>query len=129
LSPVAVFAAWFAATLAALVVVAWSGMRARRRVHIPAVVVTYVLLGTTIYCAYALGRVLDLRAAGPITPIHLSLARAATLALVVASAFGVRTLFVPAARRWHRRIVWFALTLVVLAAGTGVAMVALAPPR
>jgi hypothetical protein len=104
-------------------------MRARRRVHVPAVLVTYALLGTTIYYAYALGRVLDLEAAGVITPIHLALARVATLALLVASAFGVRVLFVPAARGTHKRVVWIALALVVLAAGTGVAMVALAPAR
>jgi hypothetical protein len=57
----------------------------------------------------------------------LFLARTATFAIVVAIVFGLRTLLVPRSLRWHKRIAWLALTLIVLAAITGVAMVALAP--
>jgi hypothetical protein len=128
LTPIVAFALAFLVTLALLVVVAWSGLRARRRIHIPAVGLTVASLAVTIYFAYQLGHALDLESAGVITPIHLFLARAATLALVVAIAFGLWTLRSPKSLRLHRRLAWFALTLVVLAAITGVAMVSLANP-
>ncbi len=129
MTPTLAFAAAFLVTLALLGVVAWSGTRAKRRVHIPAVLLAYVSLAVTIYYAYRLGDTLDLASAGIITPIHLFLARAATLGLLVASALGIKTLFFPKSRRTHMKLAWFALGLVVLAAITGVIMVSLASPR
>ncbi len=129
MTPTIAFALAFLVTLVLLAVVAWSGTRAKRRVHIPAVIAAYASLAVTIYYAYALGDTLDLASAGIITPIHLLLARAATVALLVASASGLRTIFRPKARRLHKRLAWFALSIVVLSAITGVAMVALASPH
>lgn len=128
MTPSISFAAAFVLTLVLLGITAWSGLRARRKIHVPAVGLTLVSLGLTIYCAYRLGDTLDLPSAGPITPIHLTLARLATLALLLPIAFGIRTLFVPRTRRLHGRLAWFALGIVVLAAATGVVMVSLAEP-
>ncbi len=128
MTPTLAFASAFLVTLLLLGVVAWSGMRAKRRVHIPAVGVTVASLGVTIYYAYQLGKTIDLASAGLITPIHLFLARLATLAIVVTAGFGLRTLFVPSTIRAHKRVAWFTLGLVVLAAITGVVMVSLAEP-
>jgi len=128
LTPTIAFSVAFALTLVLLGVTAWSGLRAKRRIHVPAVVLTVAMLGVTIYYAYRLGDTLDLPSAGPITPIHLALARLATLALLLPIAFGIRTLFVPRTRRLHGRLAWFALAIVVLAAATGVVMVSLAEP-
>jgi hypothetical protein len=122
LTPIASFALAFGVTLIALGVVVWSGLRARRGVHVPAVGFALAALGATIFCAYRLGHTLDLESAGIITPIHLTLARAATIALLVPVVLGIRTLFVPATRAWHARAAWFALALVVAAAITGVIM-------
>ncbi len=128
MTPTLAFALAFLVTLVLLAVVAWSGMRAKRRVHIPAVAMTYVSLAVTIYYAYGLGRILDLHSAGIITPIHLFLARAATVAIVLASLIGLRTAFHPQTRGLHKRAAWLALSIVVLAAVTGVVMVCLADP-
>jgi len=128
LTPTIAFAAAFLVTLALLVVVAWSGMRAKRRVHIPAVGLAVVALAVTIWFAYRLGAVYDLESAGVITPIHLFLARFATLSIVITIVFGLRTLFVPKSLRFHKRLAWFSLTIVVLAAITGVVMIVLASP-
>lgn len=128
MTPIASFALAFGVTLIALGVVVWSGLRANRRVHIPAVGFTLASLGVTIYYAYQLGHTLDLASAGVITPIHLTLARVATVALLLPIATGIRTLFVPSGRKLHARLAWFALALVVATAITGVIMVSLAQP-
>ncbi|MCY2959365.1 MAG: hypothetical protein NTY35_04300 [Planctomycetota bacterium] len=128
MTPTFAFAAAFLVTLVLLGVVAWSGMRAKRRVHIPAVGLTVLSLGVTIYYAYALGRVLDLKSAGIITPIHLTLARVATLSIVLTAALGLRTLFFQKTLRAHKWSARISLSLVVLAAITGIVMVSLAEP-
>lgn len=129
MTPTLAFAAAFLVTLVLLAVVAWSGVRAKRRVHIPAVGLTTASLGVTIYYAYQLGHTLDLASAGVITPIHLTLARIATFAIVVAIVMGLVALRTPRLVRVHKRVAWIALSLVVLAAITGVIMVSLASAR
>lgn len=128
MTPTLAFAAAFLVTLALLAVVAWSGVRAKRRVHVPAVGLTVASLGVTIFYAYRLGQALDLKSAGVITPIHLTLARIATLAIVVTIGIGLRSLFAPKTLKLHKRAAWISLSLVVLAAVTGVVMVSLADP-
>lgn len=128
MTPTLAFAAAFLVTLALLAVVAWSGVRAKRRVHVPAVGLTVASLCVTIFYAYRLGHALDLKSAGVITPIHLFLARLATLAIVVTIGIGLRALFVPRTLRLHKRAAWISLSLVVLAAITGLVMVGLAKP-
>ena len=65
------FLLFLALTLVALGVTVVSGFKARRKIHIPAVAVSVVLLLVTIYYAEQLGTQYDLKAAGVIYPIHL----------------------------------------------------------
>ena len=128
MSPVAGFVAFFAVTLVLLAVVTWTGLRAMRRVHIPCVVATLAALAITIHYAYQLGKVYDLKSAGWITPLHLTLAKITTLSLLAPAITGVRTLFVPSTRKLHRMLAFFALGLTVLSAITGTIMILLAKP-
>jgi hypothetical protein len=82
----------------------------------------------TILLAKRLGGEYDLDAAGPITPIHLTLAKIAALAYLLPIATGIRTIYAAPARRWHRRAAFLALGLTAAALVTGTAMILLAPP-
>ncbi len=122
------FLSSFGVTLALLIGVVYTGFKARRRVHLPLVAATVVALCVTIFFAERLGHELDLESAGVITPIHLTLAKLATLSFLLPLITGVRTLRNPGNRRLHRIAAFTALTLTVAAAGTGTAMWLLADP-
>ncbi|MBK7877633.1 MAG: hypothetical protein IPJ77_18245 [Planctomycetes bacterium] len=126
-SPGTGFVVCFGLTLALLGVVVVTGLKARRALHLTCVVLTVAALGATIYYAYGLGKIYDLAAAGWITPVHLSLARANTVALLVPVVTGIRTMFVPATRALHRRMAFLVIGLTVLTAITGAWMLWLAP--
>ncbi len=115
-------------TLAALGVVVVSGFRARRNVHIPAVVCAVVLLLVTIYYAEQLGTQYDLETAGAIYPVHLFFAKVTTPAYLLPIVTGIRTLKKPAGLRWHKRMAFLILLLTVVTAATGTAMVFMADP-
>ena len=66
----------------------------------------------------------DLEAAGVITPIHLMLAKVTTASYLAMVVTGVRTLRNRSRRRAHRIAAVIVLTLTVITAGTGVAMIA-----
>ena len=123
MSPGSGFLAFFALTLVLLAVVAWSGLTARRKVHIPCVVLTLAALGVTIHYAYELGKIYDLKSAGIITPIHLTLAKLTTLAFLAPIATGIRTIFVPSTRKLHRKLAFTVLAMTVLCAITGTIMI------
>lgn len=117
-----------ALTLCGLGLVFWSGMRARLRVHLPAVACTVALLGLTIWFAERLGGEYDLEAAGAIKPVHLLLAKLATAAYLAPLATGVLTW---RNRRWrpvHRVAACATLALTVSAAVTGTWMLLAAEP-
>ncbi len=122
------FLASFGVTLVLLLGVVWTGFRARRRVHLPLVACTVAMLVVTILFAERLGQHLDIESAGPITPIHLALAKAATLSFLLPLVTGIRTLRNPRGRRLHRYAAFTALVLTVAAAGTGTAMWLLSDP-
>ena len=123
------FLASFALTLLAAGGVVYTGFKARRRQHLPLVALTLVLLAATIYFAEQLGHELDVQSAGVITPIHLTLAKLATLSFLLPLITGLRTLRHPSTRPVHRIAAFTALTLTVAAATTGTAMWLMAPPR
>jgi len=127
-SPTAGFLGSLALTLVALGVVFWSGLRARLRVHFPAVASAVVLLGVTIYFAEQLGREYDLEAAGAIKPVHLALAKIATAAYLMPLITGVMTLRDRRRRRLHLAAALVTLLLTVAAAFTGTWMVFAAEP-
>ena len=122
------FALFFALTLILLGIVVASGLKARMRVHIPAVIGALASLGTAVYFAVELGRVYDLEAAGLITPVHLTLAKIATALYVLPLVTGVLTYRDRSKKRLHLRAAVLVLALTVLAAITGTWMI-LASPR
>ncbi|TAJ03271.1 MAG: hypothetical protein EPO68_17550 [Planctomycetota bacterium] len=129
MSPTALFFALFALTLALLLAAVATGLRARRRAHIAIVALTVLALGATIWQAYRLGAHYDLASAGAITPVHMFLARAATLSFVPTAVLGLFVLRKPALRRWHGKLAWTSVALAVCAAVTGVCMLLAAQPK
>lgn len=129
MSPGAGFLLWFSVTLAFLGLVVVTGKRRQRPLHITCVALAVGALALTVHYAYGLGRVYDLRAAGWITPFHLTLAKVNTGLLLVPVITGVRTLFVPATLRWHKRVAYAVLALTLVTAATGAIMLWLAPLR
>ena len=128
MSATAGFLGALALTLVVLGIVVWSGVRARLRVHFPAVACAVVLLLVTIYYAEQLGREYDLEAAGVIKPVHLTLAKLATAAYLAPLATGVMTLRNRRHRRMHLIAALVTLALTVAAAVTGTWMVFAAEP-
>lgn len=120
------FLLFLALTLVALGVTVISGFKARRKIHIPAVAVSVVLLLITIYYAEQLGTQYDLESAGAIYQVHLFFAYTSTPAYLLPIVTGLRTLKRPATLRWHKRCAFFVLLMTVLSAGTGTAMVLMA---
>jgi hypothetical protein len=127
LSPTAGFLVFLAATLALLGLVVATGLRAKRRWHIPLVVASVGALAVTIYYALKVGKLYDLPAAGAITPIHLAIAKVTTACYLLPIATGLRTIFAPATRRLHRKLAFLVLAMTVLTAITGTLMLCLAP--
>jgi len=127
MSPGFGFAFFLAATLALLGLVVLTGFRAQRKRHIALVVLAIASLGITIRFAVLLGRSFDLHAAGSITPIHLALSKVATALYLLPIATGIRTIFRPAAKKWHKRAAFLVLGMTVLTAITGTLMLWLAP--
>lgn len=128
MSPTVGFVVFLALTLAGLGCAVATGLRARRRLHIPCVAASLACLAATIYYAKELGRHFDLEAAGPITPIHLTLAKVTTALYLLPIATGIATIFRPATRPWHRRVAFLVLAMTVLTAITGTAMILMAKP-
>lgn len=122
------FLVFLALTLALLGVVVVTGLKARRRVHLPAVALAVASLGVTIYYAERLGDGYDLEAAGWIYPVHLTIAKITTAAYLLPVITGIGTLRRPTRRPLHRKVAFLVLGLTVLTAVTGTAMVYLAEP-
>ena len=113
------FVLFLALTLVLLAAVVWSGLRARRRLHLPCVAATLAALGTTIYYAERMGAHYDLAAAGLITPVHLWLAKLTTLAYLAPLTTGALTIRSATWRPRHRRCALVVLALTVATAITG----------
>jgi hypothetical protein len=122
------FLAFLALTLVALGATVASGLKARVRVHMGCVAASVVFLGVTIYFAEQLGAEYDLESAGWVTPLHLALAKLATLSYLLPLASGWATLRNRRRRRLHLVLALLTLLLTVAAAGTGTAMILVAEP-
>lgn len=123
------FVLLFSLTLCLLALVVATGLAAKRRWHIPLVVLAFAALGGTIRAAVLVGKHYDLPSAGLITPVHLWLAKVTTALYVLPLATGIRTLFAPGTRKLHRKIAFLVLGLTVLTAITGTAMLGMAERR
>ena len=110
-------------TVVLLVGVVLTGLRARRRLHLPLVAATLVSLGATIFFAERLGKLYDLETAGPIYGVHLFLAKTTVLAYLLPIATGVWTIRDGSRRRLHRRVAFAVLALTVVTLVTGIWMV------
>ena len=115
-------------TLVLVALAVLTGSKGRRRAHLASVVSTVGSLVVTIVLAVRMGRGYDLEAAGRITPVHLTLARVASLALLAAIVGGILTWRNPRRRPLHQSLVFLALALTVLALVTGTWMVLAAEP-
>ena len=113
------FVVFLVLTLVLLAAVVRTGLRAQRRLHIPCVAVTLASLGTTIYFAEKMGEHYDLSAAGLLTPVHLWLAKATTLAYLAPLTTGVLTIRDPRWRTRHRWCAFVVLGMTVATAITG----------
>jgi len=126
-SPATGFVTFLALTVVLLGLDVWTGLRARRRLHIPLVVLTLASLGVAIFYAERLGQLYDLDAAGAIYPIHLMLAKVATAAYLLPVVTGVGLLAGRGRRRAHRMVAFVTIALTLATAGTGVVMIMGAP--
>ena len=115
-------------TVVLLVGVIATGVRARRRLHLPLVAAFFVALGITIVFAERMGRSLDLAAAGRITPIHLALAKTTTVLYLLPVATGALTLRDPRWRPRHRVLAWLLVLLTLTTVGTGAWMTLASEP-
>src|SRR6185436_6512290 len=113
------FIAFLALTLVLLAAVVWTGLRARRRLHLSCVASTLTALGTTIYFAVKMGEHYDLASAGRITPVHLWLAKLTTLAYLAPLTTGALTIRDATWRPRHRVCAFVVLTMTVATAVTG----------
>ncbi len=113
------FVVCLALTLVLLAAVVWTGLRARRRLHLPCVAATLAVLGTTIYFAEQMGEHYDLASAGLITPVHLWLAKLTTLAYLAPLATGALTIRSATWRPRHRVCAFVVLAMTVATAVTG----------
>jgi hypothetical protein len=114
-------------TLVLLGFVVWTGLRARRALHLSGVAATVAALGLTILFALRMGTHYDLAAAGWITSVHHALARTATLAYLAPLITGALTIRDARWRPIHRRCAFVVLGLTVLSALTGTWMLLAAP--
>ena len=128
MTPAAGFVTFLLITLAFLGAAVVSGLKAKRKVHLPCVGLAVLSLVVTIYYAEKLGDLYDLKAAGFMTPLHLTLAKITTLAYLAPVITGVRTLRNPGGRKFHGRVAFFVLLMTVLTAVTGTSMLLMSEP-
>ena len=128
MTPFAGFLTSLVVTLAFLGCVVATGLKARRRVHIPLAVCALASLVTTIYFAEQLGQSYDLASAGLIYPVHLTFAITTTCLYALPVISGIITIKKPTFRTWHRRIAVLVISLTVVTAVTGTWMLLLANP-
>ncbi len=126
--PALVFVASLLLTLALLGLVVLTGLRARRRLHIPLVILALLALGGTVWCAERLGEHYDLESAGHIKDVHLLLAKVSVCAYLLPVASGLISLRRRGMVSWHGRLAFLALGLTVASAVTGTAMLLMSDP-
>lgn len=129
MTPQVGFVLFLAVTVTLLGAVVYTGVKARVRVHVPLVIATAAALGITIFYAEKLGELYDLASAGRITPVHLMLAKIATVSYVLPIVTGIRTLRDRSRRRVHLVCALLTLALTLATAVTGAWMILASTPR
>ncbi|MFT7679501.1 MAG: hypothetical protein ACI8QC_003503 [Planctomycetota bacterium] len=115
-------------TVVLLLLVAWTGHKHLRKPHVFLVINSMLSLGVAIYYAIQLGKEYDLEAAGWITPVHMKMAKVATVAYVVPITLGILTWRRPKWLRLHGMMGLTVILLTVLTTVTGAIMLYLAEP-
>ena len=128
MTPVVGFLLFLGITLILLGCTVVTGLRAKRKPHVFFVVLSVASLGVTIYYAEKLGELYDLDSAGLITPVHLAIAKVATLSYLLPIITGIRLWFGRGSRRVHFWIAIAVLLLTVVTAVTGTWMVLASDP-
>lgn len=128
MSPTHGFVACFASTLLFLALAVFAARTHRRRTHVTFVGCAVAALGITIVFALQMGKVYDLRTAGIITPIHLTLAKITTVAYFVPIVVGWRAWKNGAMLPLHRKLAYVVLAMTVLCAITGTIMILRSQP-
>ncbi len=128
MTPAAGFVTFLVVTLIFLGCAVVTGLKARRKAHLPSVGLAVLSLVVTIYYAEKLGDLYDLKAAGFMTPLHLTIAKITTLAYLAPVITGVKTLKNPSSRKLHGRVAFFVLLMTVLTAVTGTSMLLMSDP-
>ena len=123
------FPLFLGATVLLLASAIATGLARRRRVHLALVAATFTGLGLAIFFAERLGQLYDLEAAGRIYPIHLAVAKLATLCYLAPVVTGIRLLRGSGTRRWHRKAAVLVVLMTLLTATTGSWMLHEAPRR
>ena len=113
-------------TVAFLLGVIATGLRAQRKRHLPLVLAFFLGLAFTIWMAERLGEGLDIEAAGWIAPVHLTIAKYTTLGYALPVITGVMTIRNPRWRPRHRivAIVLIVATVVTLVTGAWMGLAA-----
>lgn len=128
MTPTIGFLTFLGTTLALLGCTVATGLRAKRKPHVLFVALSVASLGVTIYFAERLGELYDLESAGWITPVHLAIAKVATLAYLLPVVTGIRLWFGQGSRRVHFWVAMGVLGLTVVTAVTGSWMVLASEP-
>ncbi len=128
MSPTHGFLACFVSTLLFLALAVFAARSHRRKPHVTFVGCAVVSLGITIVYALQMGKVYDLRTAGLITPIHLTLAKVTTFAYLVPIVLGWRAWKNGAMLPLHKKLAYVVLALTVLCAITGTIMILRSQP-
>jgi len=126
MTPEVTFLGLLLTTVVMLVFAAWTGRRRRLRPHLVFVAGSLIALASAIYFALQVGERYDLEAAGVITPVHLTIARIATVSYLGPLITGPLVVWRRIPPRWHHRLAWTAFGLTVAATVTGIWMLALA---
>ncbi len=116
------FVVFLVLTVALLGGVLVTGFRARRKLHIPLVVLYLASMGITIYFAERMGAGIDVYTAGKIAHVHLTIAKYTTFGYALPVLSGVVTCFRPGFLKVHRAIALLWVVLTVLALVTGIWM-------
>lgn len=127
MGPMVGFCIAVAATVAFLVAVVVTGVRGKIVMHLPCVAATLASLVVAIVFAVKLGKLYDLPAAGIVTPIHLTVAKIATVSYIGPIVTGIRTLRSREHRRAHLVAALIVLALTAAASITGTLMLMWAP--
>jgi len=126
--PAVGFLLFLVITLVFLSVAVVTGLKASRKRHFVAVAGAVISLLITIYWAERLGTLYDLDEAGFMTPLHLTVAKATSVAYLLPVITGLRTIKNSEGRKFHGRIAFGVLILTVFTAVTGVLMVLMSEP-